>query len=302
MTRVSHIRIYPTDWRSGCMGLSLEQEGLYIRMCMFMAETGRRVPLDDTEAARMMNVQTRNYRRVLGELLRIGKITRHDNGYGNDRLEYERAEAEKATGGKPAATSSGSADRQADQGPERQDREATADITPIYSGYNGLITEVAAEIHQQNQCPSIEPLKEPINTPLPPKGGSEPKPKSDKLVATEAYLAFNDVALRLALPQASKLTDKRQKSITARIREFGIDGWHKALANLGKSKFLTGKTHHGFRADLDFICQPTSFAKLHDGGYTDAQQQPGWAPRGPMSPADRVIRDETGKAVGYMNH
>lgn len=170
-TRVSHIRIYPTDWRSGCMGLSLEQEGLYIRMCMFMAETGRRVPLDDTEAARMMNVQTRNYRRVLGELLRIGKITRHDNGYGNDRLEHERAEAEKATGGKPSATSNGSANRQADQGSERQDLETTADLTPIYSGYNAVITEVAGEISQQNQYPSIEPLKEPINTPLPPKGG-----------------------------------------------------------------------------------------------------------------------------------
>ena len=173
------------------MGLSLEQEGLYIRMCMFMAETGRRVPLEDAEAARMMNVQTRNYRRVLGELLRIGKITRHDNGYGNDRLEHERAEAEKASGGKPATTSSGSADRQADQGSEREDREATADLTPIYSGYNGVITEVAGEIPQQNQGPSIEPLKEPINNPLTPKEGSEPKQKTTKLVATEASSAYN---------------------------------------------------------------------------------------------------------------
>ena len=76
MSGPAFVRMYPTAWRSGCMGLSLEQEGLYIRMCMFIGEVGRRVPLDDTEAARMLNVQTRNYRRVLGELLRLGKIGR----------------------------------------------------------------------------------------------------------------------------------------------------------------------------------------------------------------------------------
>lgn len=158
MSRVAHIRMYPTDWRSGCMGLSLEQEGLYIRMCMFMAETGRRVPLDDTEAARMINVQTRNYRRVVGELLRLGKITRHDNGYGNSRVEHERSEAENAAGRKSTAKTEGGTDRDADSGPERQDCAATADLTPNYSRSNSVVTPLAAEIATQNQCASIEPV------------------------------------------------------------------------------------------------------------------------------------------------
>jgi len=138
MTRsVAYIRMYPTDWRTGCLGLSLEQEGLYIRMCMFVAETGRRVPLDDTEAARMMGTQTRNYRRVLGELLRLGKIKRHTDGYGNDRVEMER---ERAT---------------------PQDRRSNGDVTAKHSGSNDDLTGVTDEKPQQNQDPFTEPIPKP---------------------------------------------------------------------------------------------------------------------------------------------
>lgn len=162
MSRIAHIRMYPSDWRSGCLGLSLEQEGLYIRMCMFMAETGRRVPLDDTESARMLNVQTRNYRRVLGELLRLGKIKRHEDGYGNDRVETEREEAEKALDRKSAPAAGERPDREANQGPERQDFEATADLSPNYSRYNGVTSDLAGEKGQQKQALSIEPESEPL--------------------------------------------------------------------------------------------------------------------------------------------
>lgn len=138
MTRsVAYIRMYPTDWRTGCLGLSLEQEGLYIRMCMFVAETGRRVPLDDTEAARMMGTQTRNYRRVLGELLRLGKIRRHSDGYGNDRVEMER---ERAT---------------------PQERRSNGNVPPNYSRSNDDLTGVADEKPQKNQDPFTEPIPKP---------------------------------------------------------------------------------------------------------------------------------------------
>lgn len=99
MAAISFVRMYPTDWRSGCLGLSLEQEGLYIRICMFIAETGRRVPLDDSQAARMLaGVNINQYRKVLGQLLLLGKIKRHDDGYGNDRAEAEVAAAKGAVG------------------------------------------------------------------------------------------------------------------------------------------------------------------------------------------------------------
>lgn len=100
-------------------------------------------------------------------------------------------------------------------------------------------------------------------SPPPPKSAAGPTP-SECLAAFEAY---NSVALRCGLPQASKLTPKRAKAIRARVKEFGAGSWERALANLEQSKFLCGETKENFRADLDFVCQAKSFARLHDGGY-----------------------------------
>lgn len=108
------------------------------------------------------------------------------------------------------------------------------------------------------------------DTPLPPSGAvrvEKPLPKFGRLEALEAFNAYNAVALRCALPQAAKLTPNRERSIVARLKDYGLDGWHRALANIEQSKFLTGGTDQGFRADLDFVCQAKSFGKLHDGGY-----------------------------------
>lgn len=170
MSGPSYVRVYPTDWRSGCLGLSLEQEGLYIRICMFIAETGRRVPLDDTEASRMMGTQTRNYRRVLGELLRLGKLKRHENGYGNDRIEHERSRSQngikQASDTEHSAAPTVGTDRKTDQGQQRENTTpaiANDDVSPIYSRSTPVITELAGEKAEQNQQPSIEPEPEPKN-------------------------------------------------------------------------------------------------------------------------------------------
>lgn len=110
------------------------------------------------------------------------------------------------------------------------------------------------------------------DTPLPPTGAThveKPLPKFGKLQALEAFNAYNAVALRCAIPQAARLTPDRERRIVARLKEYGLEGWHKALGNLERSRFLTGGTDRGFRADLDFVCQAKSFGKLHDGGYSN---------------------------------
>jgi hypothetical protein len=108
------------------------------------------------------------------------------------------------------------------------------------------------------------------DTPLPPAGAvsvEKALPKFGKLQALEAFNAYNAIALRCGLPQAARLTPDRERKIIARLKEYDLTGWHKALANIEKSQFLTGGTDKGFRADLDFVCQAKSFGKLHDGGY-----------------------------------
>lgn len=293
----SFVRMYPSDWRSGCLGLSLEQEGLYVRMCMFIAETGRRVPLDDTEAARMMGVQTRNYRRVLGELLRIGKIKRHDGGYGNDRIEFERERAQaglqKAADDSEHPTSSGvGADRETDQGQGREDHAATVGnhvTTPVERRCNADITAVAAEKTQcflrANKEPEPEIKKEP---PTPLRG---PTP----LEALGAFEAWNATAARCGLAQAAKITPDRQRKIIARLRDYGTDGWGRALANIERSSFLTGKNDRGWRADLDFLLQPASFSKVHDGTYGSGRHAGPATPEA-MSPHEIAMQREADEA------
>lgn len=151
----TYIRMYPTDWRSGCLGLSLEQEGLYIRVCMFIAETNRRVPLDDSQAARMLGgTNVNQYRKVLGQLLVLGKIRRHDDGYGNDRIEHETTTA------KSAAKSGNGSDRKASEGQERKDYQATTQVTTqaTYQVTPLDTPPVVVEKIEQNQSPFIEPI------------------------------------------------------------------------------------------------------------------------------------------------
>ena len=83
----------------------------------------------------------------------------------------------------------------------------------------------------------------------------------------KAFAAYNLTAKSCGLPIAGKLTADRAKKISARLDEYGLEGWHTALANIERSSFLTGSNDRGFRASLDLVCKAESFGKLHDGSY-----------------------------------
>ena len=100
-----------------------------------------------------------------------------------------------------------------------------------------------------------------MTPPTPSKGGPTP------LEALRAFEAYNATALQCGLPQAAKLTPDRQRRIIARLRDYGVDGWNTALANIERSSFLRGGGPRGWRVDLEFVLQASSFSKLHDGGY-----------------------------------
>jgi hypothetical protein len=124
-----------------------------------------------------------------------------------------------------------------------------------------------------------------------------PTPKEADRSASEvnqAFDAYNQAAVKLGLATAAKLTADRKRKIAARLADYGLDGWNRALANIERSAFLTGKTSHGFRASLDFVCQPTSFGKLHDGGYSGGSVA--------HAAPDRFVRDDDGNVVGLRNH
>jgi len=154
--------------------------------------------------------------------------------------------------------------------PELQDRAELQDRN--HSSENGTTVpkSVLARVLDNNKLTNLEDSsekkdsKKPLpltKTKLPTTNGPTP---TDALVAFEAY---NATALACGLPQASKLTPDRQRKIMARLRDYGLEGWNQALANIDRSSFLTGQNDRGWRASLDFLIQPASFAKVHDGGY-----------------------------------
>lgn len=90
-----------------------------------------------------------------------------------------------------------------------------------------------------------------------------------------AFNAYNDLALRVGLPQAATLTPGRRTKIAARIRQHGgMDAWAKALANVEASSFLRGEKKD-FAASLDFLLQASSFAKVLDGAYANREPATG---------------------------
>ena len=111
------------------------------------------------------------------------------------------------------------------------------------------------------------------------QGGEPLAQVSPALQAQTAYDLWNAMALRTGLPQARTLTPKRRIQINARLREHGgMPIWEQALAAIERSAFLRGETgKRDWRADLDFLLQPTSFVRVIEGRYGNGggHQPPG---------------------------
>lgn len=153
MSGATFVRFYPSDWRSGCIGLSLEQEGLYVRICAFIFETGRRVPLDDSAAAKMLGVHTNAYRKARDQLAALGKISRASDGWSNARAEIE---LKAATG----STAKGEVVGQASENAGRNTRQDTLGDSPLDTppDTRGVFSKKANVFFVREK--SQEPIKE----------------------------------------------------------------------------------------------------------------------------------------------
>lgn len=116
--------------------------------------------------------------------------------------------------------------------------------------------------------PSPKPLSS--TPPSPPLGGSSP--------IDRAILEFSAQAERVGLPVPRKVTSDRRRKIEARLREHGEAAWGEACRRMANSSFCCGENDRGWRADLDFLCQPKSFNGLIEGKYDDRVAKQSTAP------------------------
>jgi len=131
--------------------------------------------------------------------------------------------------------------------------------------------------------PSPKPLQS--IPPSPPKGGSSP---TDRAISV-----FVEQASKAGLPVPRKVTADRRRKIEARVREHGEDVWAEACRRMASSAFCRGDNDRGWRADLDFLCQPKSFNGLIEGKYDDRPSQRSQAPPRRESDWARYQREGT---------
>lgn len=92
--------------------------------------------------------------------------------------------------------------------------------------------------------------------------GDDPPPTPSMIVdAWQAMSFVND------LPGIAKMTDKRKASLKARIEEHGIPAILKAIATIPDAPFLLGQNDRGWKANFDWLLQPSSMTKLIEGAY-----------------------------------
>ena len=100
--------------------------------------------------------------------------------------------------------------------------------------------------------------------------------KEDATEARKVFDFYNQSVVNTKLPKCIKLTEKRKKSIEARIKDFGIEKVYEAITKVTTSNFCNGGGNRGWKADIDFIINPNSFVKILEGKYDGipAQEMP----------------------------
>ena len=119
-----------------------------------------------------------------------------------------------------------------------------------------------------------KPLNKPVNKPQPNSNTSSPPASDLKRVPFQDIKSLYHKILP-ELPECKKLTPKRM----GYIRAIWADGlpdlehWEKFFNAIRGSKFLMGQTEAGrgrakpFRADLEWITNPTNYVKIFEGKY-----------------------------------
>ena len=145
--------------------------------------------------------------------------------------------------------------------PEEHQPDTVSDSEPTRHGVQTNPTLCPNQPDTMSGLSTFEPVRGIAREPVSLLASPSPSPER------VAFAEWNALAERLGLPQATKLTPQRQKHLKARLKSDGLDGWRAALAGVERSNHCRGVNDRGWRADIDFVLQPTSFQRLVEGFY-----------------------------------
>jgi hypothetical protein len=109
------------------------------------------------------------------------------------------------------------------------------------------------------------------------KVSSEDKSSSDTPALRPEHIVekWNEMAERHGLPLIRKLSPDRRRKMLARIRDHPLEDWLDAFDAIERNPWLHGDSRGGWRANIDFLLQPSSFQKLIEGNYDRSQSAHG---------------------------
>jgi hypothetical protein len=100
----------------------------------------------------------------------------------------------------------------------------------------------------------------------------ETETETETETITDTLINYNGVVENFHLycdrmSKISKLSDQRKKHIAARFKDFDYDTIIDVIKKAGKSDFLCGINDKAWKADFDWIFNPTNFLKIMEGKY-----------------------------------
>lgn len=270
--RFPFFKFYPRDWLEATRNMTLEARGAYIDLICILMELEGHLADDDKWISYQMHVSPRKWRALKFDLVKHEKISLQDGCIVNERClkELDALMAQRQN-------LSGSAVKR-----ERAKRETLVK-------HPGNNDENSEKLNENNGCDTTAvPLRARVlDTDIDldkeerPKGllssgqlalAPSDEPLTASRAAREAFALYNETAQRCGIPVARTFDKARAKALAMRVKEAGgMDGFRMALSNLEKSPFLCGKNDTGWRANLNFVCQPSSFLKLLEGSYGDGK-------------------------------
>lgn len=253
-------RMFGREWDDGTNALTLEQEAALLRICNAINSRGKPIPNDDAGDRDMMHrcrVSMRKWKALKSALVAAGKITIRDAQIHQikalDEVKYrqdqQRQLAENgAKGGRKKAENALKNARKPAENTLKTERKRTE--------YDAELNENKALI-LANKEPELDIDKD----------TSVSSPKPPNLDAHEAIRIFRELCVDGGgLPDVRKLTDLRRKSLTARLRDGGLDDWRQVCQKVSSSAFLRGE-EGGWSATFDWIVNPQNYQKILEGNY-----------------------------------
>lgn len=143
------------------------------------------------------------------------------------------------------------------------------------SNQNRLITILNWHLYQESEQQLEQPMNNERTTDEQPVNTNKNERKKEYKEDINTYVKISELynSICLSYPRLTKLSEKRKKTIKARMNTYTVEDF-KALFELAESSpFLKGKNNRNWSATFDWLIADANMAKVLDGNYNKEKEQ-----------------------------